>query len=163
MPYCSDCGDEHDPGDSFCAECGADLDGPAKTELESEPEPEVDADTEASTAKETGTCEKCDSEISLEADKYPNCGYEPAAHGILGSIGIGLSAGASILLGGLILIIWVVAIGTDFGIQDALTLTAFFGFILLFPLGILYATIQKEMKTPTGQKKDWREEILGDD
>ncbi|MFC6863848.1 zinc ribbon domain-containing protein [Halomicroarcula sp. GCM10025817] len=155
MAYCSNCGAEHDPSDSFCPSCGDDLDGPT--------EPERQTESESPTAKETGTCVKCDSEISVEADKCPNCGYEPAAHGILGSIGVGLSAGASILLGGLILIIWVVAIGTDFGIQGALTLTAFFGFILLFPLGILYATIQKEMKTPTGQKKDWREEILGDD
>ena len=163
MSYCSDCGAEHDPGDSFCVECGADLDGLAETNQEPESESEVEADTEASTAKETGTCVKCDSEISVEADKCPHCGYEPAAHGILSSIGVGLSAGASIILGGLILIIWVVVIGSSLSITDGLIATGFFGFILLFPLGVLYLTIQKEMKTPTGIKKDWREEILGDD
>ncbi|QLC33098.1 zinc ribbon domain-containing protein [Halarchaeum sp. CBA1220] len=165
MPYCSECGAEHDLEDAFCSECGADLDPPDEAELESETETESEAETETatSTAKETGTCEKCDSEISLEADKCPQCGYEPASHGILGSIGIGLSAGASILLGGLILIIWIVVIGSSLSITDGLIATGFFGFILLFPLGILYLAIQKEMKTPTGIKKDWREEILGDD
>ncbi|EMA44609.1 hypothetical protein C446_02932 [Halobiforma nitratireducens JCM 10879] len=69
----------------------------------------------------------------------------------------------SILLGGLILIIWVVAIGTDFGFTDALMLTAFFGFILLFPLGIIYAAMNKEMKTPTGKKKNLKEELLGEE
>ncbi|GGN26158.1 zinc ribbon domain-containing protein [Halarchaeum nitratireducens] len=159
MPYCSNCGTEHELNDSFCAECGADLTGP--DEAESEPEPGGELETEESTAKETGPCEKCDSKISVEADKCPQCGYEPAAHGILGSIGIGLAAGASILLGGLILIIWIVVIGSSLSITDGLIATGFFGFILLLPLGILYATIQKEMKTPTGAKKDWREEILG--
>lgn len=155
MPYCSNCGAEHDIGDSFCAECGQDL--TASAEFEAEVESEEPA------IKKMGICEKCDSEISVEADKCPQCGYEPAAHGILGSIGIGLSAGASILLGGLILIIWIVVIGSSLSITDGLIATGFFGFILLFPLGILYATIQKEMKTPTGAKKDWREEILGDE
>lgn len=163
MPYCSDCGAEHNPGDSFCAECGADLDSPAETELESEPEPEVEADTEPSTPKETGICEKCDSEISVKADKCPQCGYEPASSGILGGLLSGLSAMAFILLAGLVLIVWVVAIGTDFGFTDALYLTAFFLFLMLFPGGVLYAKMNQELKTPTGAKKDWREETFGDD
>jgi len=111
---------------------------------------------------ETGKCGKCASVISVEADRCPECGYEPASHGILGSIGVGLSAGASVLIGSFILIIWVVAIGTGFSISGAITLTAFFGFILLFPLGILYLSLKKEMKTPTGQDKDLKEEIFGD-
>lgn len=163
MPYCSNCGAEHDSGDSFCAECGTDLDRPGEAELKSKAEPNTESEPTTSTVKETGPCEKCDSEISVEAHKCPQCGYEPAAHGILGSIGIGLSAGASILLGGLILIIWIVVIGSSLSITDGLIATGFFGFILLLPLGILYATIQKEMKTPTGAKKDWREELLNND
>lgn len=162
MAYCSNCGAEHDPGDSFCAECGADLDGPS--EAESEPEPETELESGKSTPKATGICEKCDSEISLEAEKCPQCGYEPASHGIIGSIGVTLSLMASILIGGLILIIWVVAIGTGFTITNALMLTAFFGFFLLFPVGILFAAMKKELKTPTGeQEKSLREEIFGDE
>jgi RNA polymerase subunit RPABC4/transcription elongation factor Spt4 len=163
MPYCSNCGTEYDPGESFCAECGDDLDGPAETEPELEPEPEVEADTEAPTTKETGTCVKCDSEISVEADKCPQCGYEPASSGILGGLLSGLSAMAFILLGGLVLIVWVVVIGTDFGLTDAIYVTAFLLFLMLFPGGVLYAKLNQELKTPSGAKKDWREEILGDD
>ena len=109
---------------------------------------------------DTGTCEKCDSEISVEADRCPECGYEPASHGWIGSIGVGLSAGATILLGGLMLIIWVVAIATSFTISNALILTAFFGFITLIPLAILYMALKKEMRTPTGETKNMKEELL---
>jgi len=162
MPYCSNCGTEYDLGDSFCAECGKDLD----ESIEVEPEPEPEHDTEAETPtppKETGTCEKCDSEISLEADKCPECGYEPASQGIIGSLLLTLSVGASILLAGLILIIWIVAIAGSFSITGAVTLTAFFGVILLIPLGIIYLGMKKEMNTPTGEKKSLKEEVLGDD
>jgi RNA polymerase subunit RPABC4/transcription elongation factor Spt4 len=158
MPYCSNCGAEHDSDDSFCAECGKDLDGPAEDELESEPEPEP----EVSTTKETGICEKCDSEISLEADKCPQCGYEPASSGILGGLLTWISMMVFGLFGLLTLIVWIVAFGTDFGFTDALYVTAFFLFVMLFPSGALYAKMNQELKTTTGGKKDWREEIFGD-
>lgn len=160
MAYCSNCGADYDATASFCSECGADLGG--QSEAKSESEPEVEADTDPSTTKETGNCEKCDSEISVKADKCPQCGYEPSSSGILGGLLSGLSAMAFILLGGLTLIVWVVAIATDFGFADALYVTAFFLFLMLFPGGVLYAKINQELKTPTGAKKDWREEIFGD-
>ena len=140
--YCSECGSENSDGAKFCQECGESLSANKSRDKE-----------ELDESNNTGQCQKCDSIISLNADKCPNCGYEPASHGIIGSIGVGLSAGASILIGGLILIIWVVAIGTSFSISDAITLSAFFGFILLFPLGILYLAWKKGKKTPTGQQK----------
>ena len=112
---------------------------------------------------ETGTCEKCASEIALEADRCPECGYEPASQGWISSILVGLSVGASILLGGLILIIWLVAIAGTLSITDALIATAFFGVILLMPLGIIYLGIKKELKTPTGQKQSLKEELLEED
>jgi len=155
MPYCSNCGAEHDPGDSFCAECGQDLTGSAEfgTEVESE-EPAT---------KKTGICEKCDSEISLDANKCPQCGYEPASSGILGGILTWISMMVFGLFALLTLIVWIVAIGTDFGFTDALYVTAFFLFIMLFPGGLLYAKFNQELKTPTGAKKDWREEVFGSD
>ncbi len=67
------------------------------------------------------------------------------------------------LFGTLILIVWVVAIGTDFGFTDAIYVTGFFLFIMLIPGGLLYAKFNQELKTPTGGKKDWREEVFGDD
>lgn len=125
--------------------------------------PEVEADTEPSRPKETGICEKCDSEISMKTYKCPQCGYKPASSGILGGLLSGLSAMAFILLAGSVLIVWVVAIGTDFGFTDVLYVTAFFLFLMLFPGGVLYAKMNQELKTPTGAKKNWREEIFGDD
>lgn len=161
MPFCSNCGAEHEPDDLFCAGCGTELNGSAGADSESAPETELE--TEASIAKETGTCEKCDSKISLEADKCPQCGYEPASSGILGGILTWISMMVFILFGGLTLIVWVVAIGTDFGFTDALYVTVFFLFIMAIPGGLLYAKFNQELKTPTGAKKDWREELSGED
>lgn len=157
MPYCSNCGTEHETGDSFCVECGQDLTG--STELETEGETE----SEVQTTERTGICEKCDSEISLEADKCPQCGYEPASSGILGGILTWISMMVFGLFAFLTLIVWIVAIGTDFGFTDALYVTVFFLFIMLFPGGLLYAKFNQELKTPTGAKKDWREELFGSD
>jgi hypothetical protein len=68
---------------------------------------------------------------------------------------------AFLLLAGLVLIVWVVAIGTDFGFTEALYVTAFFLVIMLIPGGVLYAKLNQEMKMPTGDKKNWRDEIFG--
>ncbi|WP_141212212.1 hypothetical protein [Halorubrum ezzemoulense] len=111
---------------------------------------------------ETGTCEKCASEISLEADRCPECGHEPSSSGILAGLLSMLATIGFILLAGFILIIWVVAIGTSFEITSAIYLTVFVLFLLLFPAGVLVAKMNQELKTPTGGKKDWREEIFGD-
>ena len=35
---------------------------------------------------ETDKCTKCDSEISVEADRCPECGYEPSSGGVLNGI-----------------------------------------------------------------------------
>ena len=111
---------------------------------------------------DTGKCEKCASEISLEAERCPECGYEPASHGWISSILVSLSVGFSILLVGLIAIIWVVVIAGTLSITDAVIVTAFFGAVLLFPIGIIYLAMRKETKTPTGQNKDLKEEIFED-
>jgi hypothetical protein len=54
----------------------------------------------------------------------------------------------------------VVAIATSFTISSALVLTAFFGFIALIPLAILYIALKKEMRTPTGETKNMKDELL---
>lgn len=39
---------------------------------------------------ETGTCGKCNSIISVDADRCPECGYEPSSMGIIrGLLGLG--------------------------------------------------------------------------
>lgn len=161
MPYCSNCGTEHDVGDSFCAECGADL-TLAEPEVEQEPEPEPEAQSTTPTAKETGTCEKCDSQISINADKCPQCGYEPSSGGILGGILTWISVMVVGLFGTLTVVVWLVAIGTDFAFTDAIYVSVFFLVIMAIPGGLLYAKFNQELKTPTGQKKNWREEVFGD-
>jgi hypothetical protein len=102
---------------------------------------------------ETGKCEKCASEISVEAERCPECGYEPASHGWISSILVTLSIGASLLLGGLIVIIWLVAFAGTLSITNALIATAFFGAVLIPPLIVIYLAIKKEEKSPTSQNK----------
>lgn len=107
--------------------------------------------------RETGECEKCMSEIPLEAERCPDCGYEPSDHGIVGGLLLGLMVMASILLAGLILIIWLVAIGSSFGISGAVMLTAFFGIFLAPMAYIVWRSANAERKTATGHMRDWDE------
>lgn len=108
----------------------------------------------------TGKCEKCASEISLDADRCPECGYEPSTSGWIRSIGVGVSVVASILLLGLIAIIWLTVFAGTLALTDGIIATLLFGFVLLFFVWVLYRQVQKERKTPTGEKKSLEE--LGD-
>lgn len=143
--YCNEC-ETTRPDAKYCPECG--------TELETPPSRE---ESETKTPKETGSCEKCDSEISAQAERCPECGYEPASHGAVVSIIAGLSVGIAVLFFGLILIVWVVAIGTDFPISDALVVTAFSALFILPSVIIGYLLTNKERQTPTGRTKSWSE------
>jgi len=108
--------------------------------------------------RETGECEKCMSEIPMKAERCPDCGYEPSDHGIVGGILLGLLVMGSILLAGLILIIWVVTIASpDFGLSGGLTLTAFFGIFLAPMAWIVWKSANAERKTATGHMRDWDE------
>lgn len=100
---------------------------------------------------DTAKCEKCASEISVEADRCPECGYEPSKSGLIFSILVGISVASSILFGGLILILWLVVIAGTLSITDALIGTGFFGLILLFSISIAYIGLKKGTKTPTGK------------
>lgn len=106
---------------------------------------------------ETGECKKCMSTIPLKAERCPECGHEPSSHGIVGGLLLGLLAGAAVLLIGLILIIWVVAIGTSFGVGGALTLTAFFGLFLVPIAWIVWRSANAERETAAGYIRDWDE------
>ena len=54
--------------------------------------------SEAHTSSNTGECGKCESEISVTADRCPECGYEPGNQGILSKI-LSLLALGSALIG----------------------------------------------------------------
>lgn len=109
---------------------------------------------------DTGKCEKCASEILTEAERCPECGYEPGDLGILGGLGVGLLVFINGLLVLLLVLIWLVAFGTDFEFSGAVTLTGFFGVILLITGSLMYNAMQKEMEMPTGETKDMKEEIF---
>jgi RNA polymerase subunit RPABC4/transcription elongation factor Spt4 len=84
--YCGNCGAELSDV-NYCPECGANVGN------------RVDSKQESDTNKaDTGNCEKCDSEISLEAERCPNCGYEPASHGWIISIISALFFGLAVFL-----------------------------------------------------------------
>jgi hypothetical protein len=78
MAYCTECGTEVSGVGSYCPERGAKLEEQAESGEQPEPQ-----DSEP---KETAPCQKCDTDISVEADRCPNCGYEPGSGGILSSI-----------------------------------------------------------------------------
>ena len=143
--YCNECKTTR-PDAKYCPECGSELETPPSRE-----------GSETKTAKETGSCEKCDSQISLEADRCPECGYEPANHGAILSIIAVLSVGVAVLLVGLILLVWVVAIATNFPLSDALFLTGFLALFILPSAIIGYLLSNKERQTPTGRTKSWSE------
>lgn len=71
-----------------------------------------------------------------------------------------MSLGASILLLGLIAIIWVTVFAGTLAFTDGIIATLLFGFVLLFFVWILYRQVQKERKTPAGEMKSLEE--LGD-
>jgi hypothetical protein len=106
--------------------------------------------------RETGECEKCLSEIPMMAERCPDCGYEPSDHGIVGGLLLGLLMMASILLTGLILLIWAVIIASpDIGLTTGLTLTVFFGIFLAPITWIIWTSANAERKTATGHIRNW--------
>lgn len=113
--------------------------------------------SESESEPETGKCEKCASEISVEADRCPECGYEPSTSGWIRSIGVGVSFVASILLVGLIAIIWLTVFVGTLALTDGIIATLFFGFVLLFFVWVVYKQVQKERQTPTGNMKSLEE------
>lgn len=146
MSYCESCGTELGEGATFCSSCGE--------EVNREPdaphsEPKPDSEPEPEESRETAPCQKCDSKISTNADKCPQCGFEPASNGILGSLlalicipwmGIGLlfylGAIAALVTGGY-------SIGGF--IAGMLLITVF----VAFPASYLFALFSNAERKPT--------------
>lgn len=144
MTHCENCGIEVNPDASFCSGCGAEL-----AERETTPEDTPDS--------ETAACVKCDSQISVDADRCPNCGHEPGSHGILVTLIVMLALGGISLLFLLILFTWVAVALSSISIMNGVGLTAIFGVLTLPAAVILYLSTLGMRKTPTGDKKSWRE------
>ncbi|MDB2237579.1 hypothetical protein [Halorubrum ezzemoulense] len=96
----------------------------------------------------TGECRKCKSEIREEAERCPECGYEPGP-GILGGIVMWVSAMlASVFV--TIALTSLIIIGTGFPIIDGLTVFVFTGSIGAGLLGIVYVGYKSSKQGPTG-------------
>lgn len=87
---------------------------------------------------ETGRCNKCDSEISVNAERCPECGYEPGAGSTLGTIlgSIGILIGGPIVAFGVLMlvIIPILMIFEGFAVRSGIILMLFFGAMALIPL-----------------------------
>lgn len=96
---------------------------------------------------QTGPCGKCESEISVTADRCPECGYEPGNQGILSSIASILALIGS-LLGGLFLLA-VIGVGITGGYSIGTFIFAVglaVGFTII-PVGFLYGVYKKSKLT----------------
>jgi len=140
MPYCSDCGKEIEPNISLCSDCGSEINLNKK-------------------GKELAPCQKCDSDISKDAMKCPECGWEPASSGILHSlifiicipwVGAGLifylAAFAVLFTGGYSILNFSVAL---------ILITTF----IAFPVLYLYILFKNADRKPTDKMKIFGQEI----
>ena len=137
--YCNEC-EKTRPDAKYCPECG--------TELETPPSRE---ESETKTPKETGSCEKCDSEISAQAERCPECGHEPSP-GVLGGIVMWILG----IVGGIFgLISIVIGLGIVFVQTSSGELIAGVVFVGLTSVvtavcfGLIYFGIKNSMRGPT--------------
>lgn len=95
---------------------------------------------------ETAPCQKCDSEISTEAERCRECGLEPSL-GAIGGIVMLIVSIVGILSGGLSAI----SLVTIFLGEPAagVLVGGFFGVIALVCFGLIYFGIKNSMRGPT--------------
>lgn len=103
--------------------------------------------TPDNTDRETAECTKCTSAIPVEADRCPQCGYEPGP-GVLG----GIVMWVSLMLGSTFLMMALgalIVIADGFPVIPGLTVAGFTGFIASIFLGIVYAGYKGGQRGPT--------------
>ena len=105
---------------------------------------------------DTGTCEQCISEISLESDRCPECGYEPG-YGILGTIILVLSLLWIGIIGVVLAVVWLLVPSEQISNIEALNLTLRLLIAVAPGTVIFYLTAHVERKTPTSKMKTWGE------
>jgi len=119
--------------------------------------------------RDTGTCTKCMSDIPVEADRCPECGFEPGP-GVLGGIFMWISGMlASVCL--TIALVSIFIIFTGFPVVGGLTVAAFTGGIGAFFGAIVYAGYRSGQRgatdPPTGSGmqetvESWDGEEIGE-
>lgn len=99
-------------------------------------------------SSETGRCAKCDSEISVNAERCPECGYEPDSGSILGGLAALILipiAGFGILM---LIIIPILLFSGGIGLETGGITMLFFGVVTLVPILIGYKIAASKEKTP---------------
>ena len=142
MAYCSSCGNELSGDNTFCPNCGSETNHPAEVQ-QSQHTAEIEG--------ETDTCVKCDSVISVEAERCPECGHEPGSGGIL----TGLFSIIAVLWAGVGILLILAAFGALFTggysignfIIGLLLVTIF----TALPVGYLYAKYKASQRGPTDE------------
>ena len=103
---------------------------------------------------EIGQCGKCSSEIKTEAERCPECGYEPSKlgviHGLLGFFAINIFA---VSFG--IAIISLILLFDGAELSTAIFGFGFFGVIAAAAGAFLYATYRKTQLTPTNDEIEY--------
>jgi RNA polymerase subunit RPABC4/transcription elongation factor Spt4 len=134
--YCSECGTEVEGGTSYCPECGFELGTQSSRGIKED-------------SINKAPCQKCDEDISTEAMRCPNCEWEPASSGILGS----LLAIICLPWLGVGILLYLAAFGALF--TGGYTILPFLGGLLFitvfttFPATYLYALYKNSDRKPT--------------
>lgn len=102
-------------------------------------------------AAETAHCHKCKSEISPEAERCPECGYEPSNIGAVSQI-IGFLALLGFSFCMLIVVITPILIADSLALSSGITSFAVFGIGALFTGLILYSLYLRTKLKPTGDE-----------
>jgi hypothetical protein len=95
-----------------------------------------------------GRCEKCDSVISTEAKRCPECGYEPSSSILVTIIGV-ISIPLFLFCLLLLIIVPITMIGGSLEFTSGLVVIAIFGVGALFFGAILWAWQNQDKRTPT--------------
>jgi len=104
--------------------------------------------------RETGQCGKCESEISVTAERCPECGYEPSDQGIFTVIISLLSLGVA-LIGGILLLSAIAAgVTGGYSVGGFITAMVLIGSVTLIPVGILYGVYLKSELTAVNDEPD---------
>lgn len=95
----------------------------------------------------TGTCGKCDSLISVDADRCPECGYEPSSMGIVQGL-LGLGAFGAFMFCMLLVVIMPILMFDSLALTSGIIGLVFFGSGAAISGFFLYGLYIRSQRTP---------------
>ena len=137
MYHCSECGTEL-KGINFCPDCGADV---------SDDPDLIQNETTANTNSDITPCEQCNSQISTDAMKCPECRYEPASG--IGAAIVGILALSVMLLSVLMLVTTPILVTDSFPISDGAIVFVLFGILAIISGYTVWAWHNQDQRKPT--------------